>query len=119
MESQCQSCGSFTDRQCSFCSSLICLTCKANHEPFCEEIQQRRRRREGPTVRNSWDTTPHRKGHEAPIDTTRMIHIPTAVPIEVPQPVALTFKDRNKLDDLVETVAAEALAKLKNTLGKV
>ena len=118
MESQCQSCGSFTNRQCSFCSSLICLTCKANHEPFCEEIQKRKRRGEGPTIANV-NQGDHRRGHETPIDTTRMIHIPTAVPIEVPQPVALTFKDRNKLDDLVETVAAEALAKLKNTLGKV
>ena len=118
MESQCQSCGSFTDRQCSFCSSLICLKCKANHEPFCEEIQKRKRRGEGPTIANV-NQGDHRRGHETPIDTTRVIHIPTAAPIEVPQPAALTFEDRNKLDDLVETVAVEALAKLKDALGKV
>ena len=112
MESQCQSCGSFTDRQCSFCSSLICLTCKANHEPFCEEIQKRKRRGEGPTIANV-NQGDHRRGHETPIDTTR---IPAHQPVK---PLALTFEDRNKLDDLVETITAEALAKLKDALGKV
>jgi len=115
MESQCQSCGAFTDRQCLFCPSLICLKCKANHEPFCEEIQKRKRRGEGPTIANV-NQGDHRRGHETPIDTTR-IPQPVAIPSpDLAELTALTFKDRNKLDDMVEIVTVEALAKLEGFL---
>lgn len=50
---QCNSCGSFDDIQyCPHCiHTPVCARCKANHEMVCSEMQKRKMRGEGPTIR--------------------------------------------------------------------
>ena len=53
-DSVCNSCGAFDNiSACSFCPTLVCGRCKARHEFVCEDNQKRKKRGEGPTVRNS------------------------------------------------------------------
>jgi len=53
MNEQCNTCGSFADIvKCSYCPTMVCVRCKPNHERVCEEMQKRKARGEGPTVRN-------------------------------------------------------------------
>lgn len=52
-EQQCNTCGSFTDiLKCAHCPTAVCVRCKSNHERICSEMQKRKERGEGPTIRN-------------------------------------------------------------------
>jgi hypothetical protein len=49
---QCQGCGSSDGGgECEFCSIWLCGRCLLNHAAYCGEIQKRKKRGEGPTVR--------------------------------------------------------------------
>lgn len=89
MNEQCNLCGGHKDLiKCSFCPTTICEICKRNHEPYCEEIQKRKKRGEGPTVANTHPPV-HRHGHEAP----ELIHIPSAAPLAAQEPAAMPLEE--------------------------
>lgn len=53
MNAVCGSCGYPNGtRVCSFCPLHVCDRCRAYHESACVQIQARKRRGEGPTVRH-------------------------------------------------------------------
>ena len=65
MGEQCIGCGSYHDlRQCIHCHGLLCPRCRMPHERVCEEVQKKKSRGLGPTVRQN------------------LIQIPTAAPID-------------------------------------
>ena len=70
MSAQCNNCGSFEYvRLCPHCTqAAICTRCEGNHAPFCEELQKRKKRGQGPTVGNV-PMPAHRAGHETPPTT--------------------------------------------------
>lgn len=53
-QQQCNSCGGFHNvTNCSDCHVLVCDKCILNHEAACKYNQARKRRGEGPTIRNT------------------------------------------------------------------
>lgn len=52
MAGTCNSCGAYEDAEmCSYCPTLVCNRCRRGHELVCEDIQKRKKRGEGPTIR--------------------------------------------------------------------
>lgn len=73
MAGTCNTCGAFEGIEtCSYCSTLVCKSCKLQHEPYCKQIQKMKARGEGPTIANA-PQGEHRRGHEQPVDTTRQV----------------------------------------------
>lgn len=67
MTAVCNSCGSQTDAApCQHCPTLLCSSCRVNHESVCEPNQKRKSRGQGATV--SSIKYLHRPGHETPDD---------------------------------------------------
>jgi|SRR5579864_4828883 len=53
MNDQCNICGSYESLlPCAHCKTVLCERCRRNYERVCEEMQKRKARGEGPTVRN-------------------------------------------------------------------
>lgn len=74
---QCNSCGAVRDDvwKCRFCTTLICNSCRINHESVCETTSRLKGSRSGATVRNVPEAKPQdqEKATEPELPTTEQV----------------------------------------------
>jgi hypothetical protein len=87
MADQCNRCGNFQNlSQCEHCTTFICANCKPTHAALCKDLQARKARGEGQTVRRI-NTLPEPKAEQPkpelhPVDDPKQDVVNAGVPSE-------------------------------------